>query len=94
MKKYLVWANKEEKIKRYASFTIMAKNEKDAEKKIKEELEGSCLAERLKLDNESTERIEGKIGVFAEEIDEFNKDEAIKAEQIEICEDVLQVKKN
>lgn len=88
LKKYLVWANKEEKIVRYASFTIMAKNEKDAEKKIKEELEGSCLAERLRLDNESTEKTEGDIGVFAEEIDEFNKDEAIKAEEIEVFEEV------
>jgi len=90
LKKYLVWANKEEKIMRYATFTIIAENEKDAEKKIKEELEGSCLAERLKLDNESTEKTEGKIRVFAEEIDEINKDEATKAEEIEIFQEVSQ----
>lgn len=88
MTKYIVNANRQEKINRYAKFIIDAKDEKEAEKYVKELLEGTCLAERLRLDNANTERDEGKVSVFAEPIDEFNQDEVKDCEVLEIDEPI------
>lgn len=84
MTKFIVHASRQENITRHAKFLIEAKDEKHAEKEVKEQLECTCLAERLRIDNENTERDDGKVGVFAEEIDEFNQDEVKDCEVIEI----------
>jgi len=96
-KTFLVYANKETKTVNYARFTIVAKNEKDAEKRVLEQLQGSCLSERLIYTEKDhnmfhkrncdcgidQEVREGKIGVYAETIDEFNEDEVIKSEHLD-----------
>jgi len=93
---FLVYASRETKSVNFARFTIEAKNEKDAEKRVLEKLQGSCLSERLTYSEKDHELFhekncscgidqevrEGKIGVHAETIDEFNEDEVIKSEHL------------
>lgn len=83
MTEFLVYASKHEKIDRYATFKIQAENKQDAENKVREELEGTCLAERLTIDNYETVRDEGKIIVDAESITDSNKNDLEKAELVE-----------
>lgn len=87
--KYIVYVSKAIVVTNHARFTILASDENEAKKKIKEVLDGTCLAERLTYtENEhykfhkrdcdcglDQEVDEKKINVYAEGVDEFNEHE-------------------
>lgn len=84
MKKYIVYASKETVTVNYAKFSIMASSEKEAETNVKDRLNSTCLADRLRETNNDTEVKEGKIGVFAEEVDEVNENDLKGIEELSL----------